>query len=66
VGLLDTQGQAMPGYSAADCEPITNDHVRQAVAWTSGGDLADLTGQEVAIELEFEGPVVVYALAFSD
>ncbi len=33
VEILDAAGQPVPGYGAADCDPITTDSVRQLVTW---------------------------------
>lgn len=40
VGLLDEAGNPLPGLSLGDCVPITGDHIRQKVTWTSHASLA--------------------------
>lgn len=39
VELLDDSGKTLPGFSAADCDPIEGDHHAAAVKW-KGGDSA--------------------------
>ena len=40
VGLLDEAGNPVRGLSLADCAPITGDHTRRTVVWTSKAKLA--------------------------
>ncbi len=34
--LLDEAGQPVPGFTAADCEPVTGDHARVTLRWRGG------------------------------
>jgi hypothetical protein len=36
VELLDGDGRVLPGYAAADCEPVSGDHHARAVRWKGG------------------------------
>jgi hypothetical protein len=36
VELLDGDGRTLPGYSAADCEPVSGDHHAATVRWKGG------------------------------
>jgi len=49
VGLQTTDGQPIPGFSAADCEEIFGDDLDRAVSWT-GGDLGKLAGKPVRLQ----------------
>ncbi len=40
VELQDADGKALPGFSLADCQPITGDFTEHAVTWKSGADLS--------------------------
>lgn len=52
VQVLDGKsGEALPGLSFADCQPITSDGLHEAVQWRGGG-LASAAGK--TIQLEFE------------
>jgi hypothetical protein len=50
VELQDEQGKIIPGFSAAECKPITGHIVDGAVAWTSGKNLSALRGQSVRLK----------------
>src|SRR6185295_13019174 len=36
VELLDRDGRVLPGFSAADCKPVTGDHHALTVRWKGG------------------------------
>lgn len=46
--VLDDRGEPLPGLTAADCMPITGDHIRRAVRWMSG-DLFRATDKPVRL-----------------
>ncbi len=39
VELLDANGDVLPGYSQADCVPLTGDSVEQLVTWSAHSEL---------------------------
>ena len=39
AGLLDAEGNPIPGWDIADCAPVTGDHVATTVTWHSGTGL---------------------------
>lgn len=39
VEIQDAQGQPIPGFAIADCQPITADSIDSRVKWTSGASL---------------------------
>ena len=49
VEVLDREGRAVPGYSAADCEPVRGDRTRHAVTWRTRSDLSSLKGEIVRL-----------------
>ena len=51
VELLDPKGQPIKGFEADAAQPISGDHLDQAVTWKSHGDIQTLSGQEVVIKL---------------
>ena len=52
VGVLDRNGVTLPGYSAADCDPITGDSTAHAVTW---GGLGLPEVDEVSLRFEATG-----------
>ncbi len=51
AALLDDKGQALSGFSSADCEPLRGDQVRGAVRWKGAADLSRLQGKTVRLRL---------------
>ena len=49
VELAEYPGQAIPGYTLSDCDPITGDHVDRTVTWGGSPDLGSLRGRPVYI-----------------
>ena len=64
VALLGPGGQAYPGFSPADCDPVRNDSVRRIVSWKGNSDLSSLAGKPVRIHIELRD-AKLYALQFS-
>jgi hypothetical protein len=52
VGLLDTNGQTVPGRGVADCLPITGDHLDAVVRWKQGTDVSDRAGRPTRMRVE--------------
>ncbi len=48
--LLDEQGHPIPGFTLADCKPITGDSARHIVTWTSG-KYSMLKGRTISLRL---------------
>ena len=65
VGLLDRQGNPIPGYELGQSVPIKADGVRQRVTWRKHRDLRSLADREVQAVLRIQGGAVLYALAFA-
>lgn len=45
--VLDEQGNPLPGFTRADCVPVSADRTRQKVAWKAGRDLKEVAGKPV-------------------
>ncbi len=52
VGLLDEARNPIPGFTPADCVPITGDHLRHVVAWNTRTGLPSSIG--IPIRLNFQ------------
>jgi hypothetical protein len=53
VGLLDEQGQTVPGRGVDDCDPITGDHLDAAVRWKTGADVGNRANQPTRLRFEW-------------
>jgi hypothetical protein len=49
IELQDAAGQPLPGYTAADCKPLTGDSVLTTAYWTNGPDLSSLADQPLRL-----------------
>ena len=49
VEVLDDEGQVVPGYSKADCQPVRADKTLVRVQWRGAEDLASLAGRPVRL-----------------
>jgi hypothetical protein len=52
VELLDAAGNAIPGFTAAECLPLRVDNTLAAVSWRGGADLSRIAGQTVRIRFQ--------------
>lgn len=52
VEIQDADGNAMPGLTLDDCEPIYGDHIKRVVKWKGGDDISALAGKPVRIRFE--------------
>jgi len=56
--LLDAAtGQALPGYSLAECQPVSGDHLDATIVWNSHGTLpraSALQEPKGAVRLRFQ------------
>jgi hypothetical protein len=65
VGVLDDQGRPIPGFAPSDCVPVTGDHIRCPVAWTSKAGLADNATHPVALTF-LMSQADLFAFQFTD
>ena len=49
VELQDADGKALPGFTIADCTPITADAIEHIVKWNAGSDVSALAGKPVRL-----------------
>ena len=52
VGLLDEQGQTIPGRSVEDCLPVVGDSVSMQVKWKNGSDVSFREKQHTRLQVE--------------
>ena len=52
VELQDAAGKAIPGFTVADCKPLSADSVEQSVRWRNQDMIAPLAGKTVRLRFE--------------
>lgn len=52
AALVDEKGQALPGFTLADCDPLRGDQVQGVVHWKGQADLSRFKGQALSLSLE--------------
>jgi len=65
VEVQDERGQALPGFSLADCDEIYGDDLEHAVSWKTSADLVRLNGQTVRLRFEVKD-ADVYSFQFGN
>lgn len=65
VEFQDSNGNAMPGFSLADCEPLFGDSVERGVRWKGGADVSSLAGKPVRLRIELRD-ADLFAFQFHD
>jgi hypothetical protein len=55
------EAQPLPGLAFADAVPVREDSNRAAAAWTGGGSLGPLVGQEIELHFELCGEAAIFA-----
>lgn len=63
VQLLDASGRPLPGYTFAECDPLTGDELGRTVTWRGSSDLGTLRGVTVQPEFSLED-ADLFALQF--
>ncbi|MBS1518452.1 MAG: hypothetical protein JSS91_10240 [Bacteroidetes bacterium] len=51
-GLSDVNGNAISGYSKADCIPLSGNEFTRTVSWNSGSDLSSLVNTPVYLDID--------------
>ena len=64
VAICDPDGNALPGYSAADCDPIIGDELARRVSWRGSRNLAALAARPVRLRFVM-AEADVYSLRFA-
>ncbi len=64
VEIQDAQGNPLPGFTLADCEPIYGDHIARTVRWKEGTDVSSLSGKPVRLRFVMHD-ADLYALKFN-
>ncbi len=52
VELQDASGEAIDGFTLADCTALSGDEIEHTVKWQGGGDLSRLAGRPVRLRFE--------------
>jgi len=65
VELQDAEGNPIPRFTLADCEPIYGDHIARVVRWKGGSDLSSLAGKPMRLRFEMSD-ADLYSLRFRD
>lgn len=55
VSLLDTAGKAIPGYTAKDAIPFSNNQIAAEIKWCDGRSLEALFGKAVKLQISMTG-----------
>ena len=63
VGILDEAQRPIPGFTLAECDPISVDSVRKTVSWRGHDDVGRLAGRVVRLELRMQ-KAKLFALQF--
>lgn len=63
--FLDEQSQPIPGYTAAECTPLTTDNLRHELRWNNSPDLYPLQGKTVRLRVTLRN-ADLYALWVGD
>jgi hypothetical protein len=64
IEIQDAAGKPFPGFSLADCTPVTGDAIDHQVEWKGGG-LASLAGKPVRLKFELQN-ADLYAFKFGE
>tara|TARA_R110000868_G_scaffold100853_1_gene277408 strand:- start:48788 stop:50386 length:1599 start_codon:yes stop_codon:yes gene_type:complete len=65
VAILDDAGNAIPGFTAADCEAIHADSVDFPVKWNGGHELKELAGKSIRLQFRMRN-TKLYAIEFAE
>jgi hypothetical protein len=61
VELRDETGRPLPGFSLAECDPITQDSLASSVSWRGRSDVTSLARGNVVAHIEFRN-TALYAM----
>ena len=64
VELQDADGNALPGYSLADCDTVNGNWLRHTVSWSGSSDLSALAARPVRMKIEMRS-TKLYAFQFA-
>ena len=64
VGLEDSEGKAIPGFSLDDCQTQIGNEIDRKVTWKSGTDVSPLAGKPVRLRFSMKD-ADVYSFQFT-
>lgn len=65
VEIQDADGEPIPGFALADCEPLFGDTLDREITWKQGSDVSGLSGRPVRLRFVLKD-ADVYAYVFSE
>lgn len=65
IGVLDAQGNPLPGYSIRDCQPLTGDRSDWVVQWEDGESSITWGDQPIRLRLELQN-AELFGFQFQD
>jgi hypothetical protein len=63
VELTDGEGKTLPGFAAADCDPILGNHIARTVTWRGASSVEALAGKPVRLRFAIRN-AKLYAFQF--
>jgi hypothetical protein len=51
VEIQDAEGKPIPGYGAADCDPVVGDEITRTVTWRGNSDVNSLKNRTIRLRL---------------
>jgi len=63
IEIQDANGQAIPGFTLADCEPLFGDTLDREMTWKPGFDVSSMQGRPMRLRLVLKD-ADVYAYRF--
>jgi hypothetical protein len=63
IGLLDADGQPMPGFALADCDEVVGDEIERVVTWRGTSDIGSHAERPVALRFRLRD-ADVYSIRF--
>ena len=64
VEIQDANGQAIPGFTLADCGELNTDDLARVVSWKNGSDVSSLAGKPIRLRFHLKD-ADLYALQFT-
>jgi hypothetical protein len=55
VAIIDSEGRAVEGYSADNCDRIKGNFINKTVSWNGNDNVAKLQGQAVRLQFDMRG-----------
>ena len=63
VGIMDAEGETIPGFGVENCSIVYGNHVAKVVSWDGASDVSALAGKSVRIYFDMRA-AKLYAFEF--